>query len=531
MLRFLSCMLCVFLASGIFAQVAVELDPVGAEGQGRTGPGEEPAAPRVVEEQSTKARAITALNDTGPNGDLYTTSPPAPATTGVLLQANSGTPDVYMKLGTTTNTSDFAVFDSANTAHFRIFGDGRILLGKDAGYHAGYHVQLKSSFDDIAALNAWSHTTVEANADQEDTGAYILGYQNVTAGVHNTGGTYGARIRGWLFGAGEVDDVYGAYVQAGLYPSPAVNGKVNRAYGVVLDLARNQGTLVKGYSLYIRDVLADEGYGIYQLGTNDVNYFGGRLGIGTVAPATKLHVFGSTEQFAQIETGASQSAGIRLKNPSRQFQLYLDGTDSKFHIRDTAATTDPNRITIDGAGNVGIGTTTPTATLDVDGAMKVNGNIVGPGLSKPSSITGFKVIGAVYQDVAEWVPATTDLAAGTVVVLNPERTNEVMASHGAYDTSVAGVVSEQPGIILGLEGDGKEQIATTGRVKVRVDARSHPIRVGDLLVTSEIPGAAMKSEPFEINGRRFHQPGTIIGKALEPLEGAIAEILVLLSMQ
>jgi hypothetical protein len=44
-------------------------------------------------------------------------------------------------------------------------------------------------------------------------------------------------------------------------------------------------------------------------------------------------------------------------------------------------------------------------------------------------------------------------------------------------------------------------------------------------------GTAMKSEPMAINGRSFHQPGTIIGKALEPLEGGIGEILVLLSMQ
>jgi hypothetical protein len=41
----------------------------------------------------------------------------------------------------------------------------------------------------------------------------------------------------------------------------------------------------------------------------------------------------------------------------------------------------------------------------------------------------------------------------------------------------------------------------------------------------------MRSEPMMINGRAFHQPGTIIGKALEPLDGGVGEILVLLSMQ
>jgi hypothetical protein len=160
-----------------------------------------------------------------------------------------------------------------------------------------------------------------------------------------------------------------------------------------------------------------------------------------------------------------------------------------------------------------------TNALNVNGSAHFNGTVTGTNIK------------AHYQDVAEWVPSTTDLTPGTVVILNRGKDNEVMASSTAYDTTVAGVVSAQPGITLGVEGEGKEQIATTGRVIVRVDARTRPILVGDLLVTSDTPGTAMPSEPMHINGRPFHQPGTIIGKALQPLEGGIGEILVLLSMQ
>jgi hypothetical protein len=74
-------------------------------------------------------------------------------------------------------------------------------------------------------------------------------------------------------------------------------------------------------------------------------------------------------------------------------------------------------------------------------------------------------------------------------------------------------------------------VATTGRVKVKVDATSGPIQIGDLLVTSEREGFAMKSVPVEIGGVRIHRPGTLIGKALEPLEKGTGEILVLLSLQ
>jgi hypothetical protein len=41
----------------------------------------------------------------------------------------------------------------------------------------------------------------------------------------------------------------------------------------------------------------------------------------------------------------------------------------------------------------------------------------------------------------------------------------------------------------------------------------------------------MKSMPVDLGGVAIHRPGTIIGKALEPLEKGTGEILVLLSLQ
>jgi hypothetical protein len=68
-------------------------------------------------------------------------------------------------------------------------------------------------------------------------------------------------------------------------------------------------------------------------------------------------------------------------------------------------------------------------------------------------------------------------------------------------------------------------------VKVKVDATRTPIKIGDLLVTSDTAGYAMKSEAMDLNGRKFHQPGTVIGKALQSLDSGRGEVLVLLSMQ
>jgi hypothetical protein len=44
-------------------------------------------------------------------------------------------------------------------------------------------------------------------------------------------------------------------------------------------------------------------------------------------------------------------------------------------------------------------------------------------------------------------------------------------------------------------------------------------------------GNAMRSQPRDLGGAPIHRPGTLIGKALEPLEKGVGEILVLLSLQ
>jgi hypothetical protein len=211
------------------------------------------------------------------------------------------------------------------------------------------------------------------------------------------------------------------------------------------------------------------------------------------------------------------SSGARGKFTIRAAETWSDTAQGTYATIETAGlggTTRLERLRVDPAGNVGIGTNAPASKLHVAGNVTIDGNI-----------------NAKWQDVAEWVPSTQKLQAGTVVVLDTARDNHVTASLKAYDTRVAGVVSAQPGLTLGEAGEGKALVATTGRVKVKVDATRAPIRAGDLLVTSDVAGVAMKSEPVVVGGRKMHAPGTIIGKALEPLEKGTGEILVLLSLQ
>jgi hypothetical protein len=164
-------------------------------------------------------------------------------------------------------------------------------------------------------------------------------------------------------------------------------------------------------------------------------------------------------------------------------------------------------VTVATAGSVG-------TKLQVNGDIFVTGNI-----------------NAKYQDVAEWVPSGLQMPPGTVVVVDPDTPNHVKASSEPYSTAVAGVVSDLPGLILGEPSATKVKVATTGRVRVKVDATKSPVRIGDLLVASGARGMAMRSDPVDLGGIKFHRPGTIIGKALEPLPNGSGEILVLLSLQ
>jgi hypothetical protein len=262
----------------------------------------------------------------------------------------------------------------------------------------------------------------------------------------------------------------------------------------------------------------------------------GKLGIGTTAPGNRLEVVEAnspTASSVRVLSGSTSAyAGYALGRTSTEGFWGVAGGASHYAngavagdvvLRSESNLILANYVTptlyLKANGNVGIGTTSPAKKLDVVGDINASGQITGG------------TIVAKYQDVAEWVQSSQLLPAGTVVVLDQTKSNQVIASSQPYDTRVAGVIALQPGITLGEKGTGKVLVATTGRVRIKVDASRGAINIGDLLVTSDVPGVAMKSKPIELGGVQIHRPGTLIGKALEPLSKGTGEILVLLSLQ
>lgn len=518
-----------------------------ASGQDAPNAGQQPPK----EPQATKRPGI--LTPTGTRGDVYVDTSGFPSGTeysrmGVLLAPNATYPSAGVKLGNSVNTDAFKVFNASNQQLLAIFGDGTAAFGPVTTTEANLHVQ--GGQIPLAVFSGQS----------AGWGFYV--YDNTRVGGVPGGVTVGI--------AGPATSLVAGNMVIGANNSSTIN-------------AINSTLELNGWVDSDTTVGRANSPKTFRVLNSGVSSFAGSIGIGTSSPVAKLHVLNTdsastrgilTEQITDDPVGAAiaarkarvDAAGLKkpvqandnvlVMNPSgydgagyvmfsRMF-FTVDGTVSAgtvpTAIRFTSGSNaETERMRITSAGNVLIGLTAPSAvpgyafevgtSAKIGTTLRVGGTITGFGDANfTGTVTGGN-IKAKYQDVAEWVPSKDMPAPGTVVVLDPSSANHVMASTRAYDTAVAGVVSPQPGITLGEEGDSKSLVATTGRVRVRVDATEHPIAIGDLLVTSNRRGVAMKSIPIDLGGIAIHRPGTVVGKALESLSGGEGEILVLLSLQ
>jgi len=154
----------------------------------------------------------------------------------------------------------------------------------------------------------------------------------------------------------------------------------------------------------------------------------GNVGIGTATPGAPLHVgVGSlgNQKLLQIgEPGFTGDYGLVLRgNP-------IDGVFKLHGLNAATETATPIMSWTRYNGRVGIGTASPQAPLHVAGDAQIDGNIA-----------------AKYQDVAEWVRTADHASRATVVVIDGAVPNQVVTASQPYDTRVAGVVSERPGVL------------------------------------------------------------------------------------
>lgn len=220
-------------------------------------------------------------------------------------------------------------------------------------------------------------------------------------------------------------------------------------------------------------------------------------------------------------------------------QPNLLGESRAIGIFVSASGADKNFAAILDQGNVGIGTTNPiegklvihddsltnlpaiyidtnksSLTTDVFSITSDTTNGSGPNTVK------FKITadGSVYSDssiysspadLAEMYDVLDEVQAGDLVELVGGLS--VQKATKISGNKLFGVVSTNPGSVLGYDeslSSKQKPVALAGHVPVKVSDENGPIKVGDYLTSSSIPGVAAKAK----------SPGVVIGQALEAFD-------------
>jgi trimeric autotransporter adhesin len=144
---------------------------------------------------------------------------------------------------------------------------------------------------------------------------------------------------------------------------------------------------------------------------------------------------------------------------------------------------------------------------------------------------GTQTGGADFAESFDVLGVKSDYEPGDVLAIDTTATRRVKLADESYSTLVSGIYSTKPGVLATPHDIESPKVAAevpmaiVGIVPCKVTAKNGAIRTGDLLVSSDIPGFAMKGTD------RSRMLGAVLGKALQPLPSGTGVIQVLVTLQ
>lgn len=264
----------------------------------------------------------------------------------------------------------------------------------------------------------------------------------------------------------------------------------------------------------------------------------GNVGVHTTSPILPLTVAGTPGYASVLDNPSPRPGSLRLMTNTGNSSVIEMGIPDLppyggWIQASNGGSNGPYPLVLNPrGGNIGIGTNSPAATLDVAGNIKLSGS--GASVSFPDGTTQSTAWNGTLcgGDYAESVDVSGDrkrYEPGDVLVLSDGDNADVMKSFQPYSSLVAGIYSTKPGVLGRRQTTEKTQqeipMAMVGIVPAKVSAENGAIRKGDLLVTSSTAGYAMKgTDPSRMLG-------AIVGKAMGRLDSGTGVIEVLVSLQ